>query len=188
MANSKTFVLVYGFGEGNWHSKKMKAELAKRGYVEADKDNAADVVIAHSGGCYFLPDTHKHQLLVLIGPPYWPGKSLASRFIKKSYLDLSQSLKHKKLGYWWQKTAWNMVYLLGDIPLALRMSGTVRKKYFHEQITHNRVLILRADRDAFCSPQIDDLLIKGRHFTVKQIQGQHDDCWLYPEKYLELVD
>jgi hypothetical protein len=53
----------------------------------------ADILFCHSTGCYLVPENAKAKLIVLVGLPYWPNRSLVYSGIKSFTEDL---LKYKK--------------------------------------------------------------------------------------------
>lgn len=63
---SKTVALIPGFTEGKWHTKRFKRALVRRGYHFVLQADHADIVIAHSGGCYEIPALRPNTYIDLI--------------------------------------------------------------------------------------------------------------------------
>src|SRR5690348_14896227 len=107
--------LLYGFGEGTWHGRRFRSVLETQGFTVADQAEEADIVIAHSAGCFYLPQTSKKQLTVLIGPPYWPGRSMVANFLRKAVSDFRYYRTHHLITAWWIKSFHNGIYIFGGL-------------------------------------------------------------------------
>lgn len=185
---SKSFAIVPGFAEGRWHMKNLIRELEASGYELAETAAEADIIIAHSGGCYFLPKLQSRQLIVLIGPPYWPGKPLLLSLVQKLYLDFVDCVSRGMIIYWLQKTFWNTLYLLRDLLLAASMGLKARKQDFYKALAEHKVMIIRNQQDSWCSTKISAELSHNKHFSFHALPGQHDDCWHNPRPYVKLIE
>jgi hypothetical protein len=176
--------IIPGFAEGPWHSKQFRAELTKAGYQLTEDEHQADIIVSHSAGCYFLPAPDKEQTIILIGPPYWPGKSLTGRMARKVWYDYKARKTEHKLGYFLTKTFWNVFYFCGDIRLGLLIASNTRKNNFYRALKKQNVMIIRNDDDAWCQPDIVGRL-KSDHLVC--LPGEHDDCWIRPEPYVAIL-
>jgi hypothetical protein len=179
--------LVYGFGEGPWHGRQIWPTLKSAGYIPALKANDADIIIAHSAGCFYLPDSQKPQQLVLIDPPYWPDKSVALSFLQKTYLDLQASITQHRIRYWLRKTLWNLYYILQDIPKVISIIRQSRLNNLKRLLRHNYVTIVRHQYDAFCTPEIDRHFDRDQNVRFISVTGQHDDCWHDPDVLIPVI-
>jgi hypothetical protein len=71
----KVFI-AYGWPEGQWHGKQLRNDLIDCNYQITYSPEEADIIIAHSAGCYLLPNSLRAKLILLIGLPNWPNKPL----------------------------------------------------------------------------------------------------------------
>ena len=114
-----------GWAGGKWHTRQFEQALKAAGYSITDELNA-DVVVAHSIACYDLKIKSPATYFILIDPPYWPGKSILSRFIEKQKQD-NRNLKNRfGQKYLLQKIAWGIFYIFARPQytlIALRGSG-----------------------------------------------------------------
>lgn len=46
--------------------------------------------------------------------------------------------------------------------------------------------VVRNTEDSFCTPDLASLPFSHKPRFV-EIPGQHDDCWLHPERYLPVI-
>jgi len=179
--------ILDGFAEGKWHSKKLRSALITAGYALESDVSKADIIIAHSGGCFYVPEATQGQKVILVGPPYWPGKSPLKSMLEKVYFDMKYRTSERNYVYFIQKTFWNIVYLLADIPRAVSISKAVRLKKLVKQFNKSSCTVVRNQDDAWCTPHIQTEL-NNESATFHELPGEHDDCWIHPDKYIEILN
>jgi hypothetical protein len=185
---SKTTVaLVYGFGEGEWIGRYFRTRLQAHGFSVIAEPAAADVVIAHSAGCFYLPPTGKEQLTVLIGPPYWPGHSVVWGFLVKFWRDFWYYRHLHRTIPWLHKSLHNNRYILGGLRKSIAIARHTNRHDFYLALQQKRILVIRNEHDTFLTPQAPELLAEHAHISFQTIPGEHDDCWLHPEPYIECL-
>ncbi|HSX33430.1 MAG TPA: hypothetical protein VLF91_03785 [Candidatus Saccharimonadales bacterium] len=174
---------IYGFCEGPRLAGKMLAVLREAGHTITDDPYAADVVIAHSGGCLLVPqDLPKQTRVIMIGLTHWPGKSILWSLIQKNWNDLLHH-RHERAGnVWLQKFSWNMIYFW-NMRHNLRMLRELQRGDFWH--TPHLTLVRNAE-DSFCTPYLASLPFSHQPQYVG-LPGQHDDLWLHPERYLTVI-
>jgi hypothetical protein len=148
----------------------------------------ADIVIAHSAGCFYLPSTGREQLTVLIGPPYWPGKSPVPHFVRKVWRDFRYYYRQRQTIPWLHKSLYNSLYILGGLRKAIAIAQHANRHDFYLALQQKRVLIIRNEHDDFLTPDAPQLLAEHAHFSFRTAPGEHDDCWLHPDRYLDAIE
>src|SRR4051812_17865495 len=108
----KTVAIIYGWAEGSWQSKRFARELEKRGLRLTRDVQNADVIVAHSSGCYLVPKEIRAELILLIGLPYWPERSLAAGIMYKLVAEMRHHRRDRSLIWWLNKLAHNTWYIL----------------------------------------------------------------------------
>jgi hypothetical protein len=78
-----TVAFIPGWSEGPWHSKLLEEKLAKEGIYKEQSPGSADIIFCHSTGCYLVPQEARAKLIVLVGVPYLPNRSLVYSGLKK---------------------------------------------------------------------------------------------------------
>ncbi|MDB5166170.1 MAG: hypothetical protein JWM37_242 [Candidatus Saccharibacteria bacterium] len=183
-----TAAFSYGFGEGPWHSRqKFEAKLERAGFDVIRDIPAADIIISHSAGCYFLPEMTDKQILFLIDPPYWPGRSSWNSFIEKVRTEFIDARQRRALGFWLRKTAWNITYSLRSLTRTLTIARLHPLHNFHEALEDHDIVLIRNDRDVWCTPEIEKLPTKGKSFLYYHVPGLHDDLWEMPAPYVAII-
>lgn len=185
MSNQRpTVAIIYGFCEGKRLAGKLKKAIVAGGYALAPNARDADIVIAHSGGCFLVPDDTRASLVVLIGLTFWPGKTLGSRARQKLRMEYDLFRGEGQLGAWLIKTLWNGFYFW-NIRRDLVMQRRLRTYDMHG-LQGRTVVHIRNEDDAFCSPQITTApFLSDAHFVT--VSGQHDDWWIHPERYIDVI-
>jgi len=177
---------LYGFGEGTWHSKQFKKRLHSTEFDIIPDITTADIVIAHSAGSFYVPKLQGHQLLVLIGPTYWPGKNVIVQMIQKIAIDIRLNGFRHPL-YLLQKTAWNMFYIVGSLRRSREIISLGKTFNLPSAIKHHRTIIIRNDADTWLTPDLEALQQRQPSLRIHHVPGDHDDCWLHPDIYIHLI-
>lgn len=173
--------ILYGLCEGKRIGTPFERAARAAGFRIVRNPEVADIIVGHSGGCFAVPPISRAKLVVLIGLPHWPGKSTLRALIQKIALDARTG--RGRLPQLAHKTFWNVVYF-GNFANNWRMwrgknSGNCR------HITARTVLI-RNQKDTFCTPNFANLPFQTPP-ALLAVDGQHDDCWLHPERYLAII-
>lgn len=181
--------ILYGVGEGDYHGRRFIAELKKEGFDVVRDAAKADIVITHSGGCFFLPKLSDHQKYILINPPYWPGKSLTKSTVQKVSIDFMDFVRTGKIVQWCWKTVINIAHILRYIIKFLTITLHAHRQRFYEALKDEQSFIIRSERDTFLAPNADRLLEQkvGRVIPMYTGPGQHDTCWRNPAPYIEII-
>jgi hypothetical protein len=179
---------LYGFAEGRAIGKVLRRELRQAEYINTRFKSRADVLIAHSGGCLLIPKKNKAKLIVLVDPPFWPGKNVVKSILQKIKRDYSHHREVKNVKRLSAKTGHNGRYLLTTAPRTARMRKAHRQQRFPEPMKGQKIILIRNLHDPFCSPTIAQELPQAQHYEFQEFAGEHDDIWHYPKKYIELID
>jgi hypothetical protein len=186
MSKPKVHV-IYGFAEGPWHGRRFRRELADQGLKTTDQPEQADIILGHSGGCYLLPPANPDQLVVLINPPYWPGKLLVISALQSLWWNAETYTKENSYTFWAQKTFWNVVYTLAHLRKSIYIAKEAWQHGLQTALRSRRTLIIRSSHDPWLAPNAKQLLQQYADFQYKELKGVHDDCWLHPSPYVEVI-
>ena len=180
--------IVFGFTEGKWHGKKFGRALRKRGHSLARKITDADVIFAHSGGCYDVGPLRDNQLLILNNPTYWPGRSLAAR-AKNMLLQLLIAVRpgNRPL-YHLYKSMHNIAYLPYHSRRNMFMTRRAQTFNLEQEITHHKTVLIRNNNDPWLTPDLHKLESLNPHLQIERLPGEHDDCWLHPNPYIDIME
>lgn len=155
----------------------------KAGFEFVSDPSSADIIFAHSGGCFLIPPESNASIVVLVGLPYWPGRSRILATIIKTWRDYKQSIHQQTLGAWSIKLLYHMLYAF-KLMYAWQMARqqTINSPWNGSQ----RQVIIRNRHDAYCSPEVLGAPFNGPR-TFISFPGEHDDCWSNPKAYLDML-
>jgi hypothetical protein len=180
-----TVCIVYGFAEGPRVGRALQVALTEAGFTVVQDPAQADIIFAHSGGCFVLPTKHRAKLIIFTGLSYWPGKPLLVSIAQKTWHDLQAHRRAGQLRAWLKKTGWNLVYA-GKVHHNARMLRGMRQGTAW-QATADRMIVVRNTHDAFCAPDITAMPFSHAKPIAIELIGEHDDCWLHPAPYVSIV-
>lgn len=173
--------IVYGWGEGPGHSKKIRNALSQAGYEVVRDLGDADIVIAHSGGGFLLHEALNAKLILLVNLPWWPGKH--------PLLSLGGKLKyefiHRKNG-WKRKNIMHVYYTLFKSRYLYKMWNAWRKSALPSLDTPTFVYV-RNELDTFAHPEDFLVLSQRMNWKIETLPGSHDDLWSNPGPYIKIM-
>jgi hypothetical protein len=183
----KTVAIVYGWAEGDWQSRKFENELAKKGFRLVSNIKEADIIFAHSSGCYLVPKNNKAQSVFLVGLPYWPGRSLAASVVYKLTSEIKYHRKNEGLVWWLGKIAHNTWYILSRPRSSFYLLTHHKQSRLPVASKKSKVVLVRPSDDPMCHPKIMKMLSLAKTYKFIEIPGAHDDCWIKPKEYIALI-
>ncbi len=175
----KKICIVYGFAEGRLVSVGMRKELARREYTVVTKPAEAEILLAHSGGCFMLPRTHNAKLILLVDPPMWLDKTPLWRLPEKLRLE-------NRTIYWYKKTLFNLWYVLSRPAQWLRMGRLIKLDGINTGDA--RTVVVRNKEDSFAHPENVLARVSENEWSVCSMVGGHDDLWENPTPYVDIIE
>lgn len=182
----KTYAILHGWAEGPWQSRKFEEQLQSKLSLSEDIPTNADLIIAHSLGCFLVPENAKAKYIVLIGPPYWPKRSVIKSLVLKLASELKSHRKASSIRWWGNKIMHNVWYIFSRPKNTVL--GVIRRhpKYLPGS-SDRKVILVRPSQDTLCHPDIFSLIGAERKYEFVEIKGAHDDCWFEPKEYVDLL-
>lgn len=160
--------------------------LKAGGYEVTEDSRQADIVAAHSGGCYMLPQDIQFATVMFIDPTYWPKKSVLGRAFTKNKLDIAHTRRQFGTFFTIRKLVYGVGYALRQPKRAYRMYLAAA----HNQLPileAERVIIVRNQHDPWCTPTFHEVFTHP-HATFISFPSEHDDIWEHPERYVRIID
>ena len=188
MTTKLSVAILYGFGEGQRHGRTLQAALLAADFAIAATAHDADVIIAHSGGMYTLPDDTSGKTIFLIAPSCGrTDKTWLQTQSQKVWQDMNYFLKAKMFAKWMQKSLWNAVYLIGQASGLPHLWNTHQQHQAGLPTIAAPTVVVTFKNDpwsGYISAKEKD---KHPDYTFLTIEATHDDLWLHPDRYVELV-
>jgi hypothetical protein len=182
-SKAQTIAIIHGFCEGPWHEQRLRPALEAAGFVITADPHNADIILAHSGGCFLVPPPRAGQRVIFIGIPYWPGRSLAYGLMQKMWRDLLLHYTEKELRFWAVKTLQNGRYLWQAKTHLNMLRGRRRRTVWQHGAN---AIVIRHTEDTVCTPELASLPFTNAPRSV-ELPGHHDDCWRIPAAIVDVV-
>lgn len=181
----RTVTIRYGWAEGPWHAKRLVRELQARGFTVVGDAASADIIFAHSSGCYQIPKDAKAQVVLLVGLPYGSVYHLVWGLLRKEAIEFNHHRSKHELRWWGNKIMHNGWYLVTK-PCVTYDLLTRHKTGNLPSSIGRRVFLVRPSDDAFMQPGVSVRLAE-RGYEFIEIDGSHDSCWVEPRPYVDLI-
>ncbi len=183
----QTVVIQYGIAAGQRQGVRLRKCLRQAGYEVIRDPAKADIILAHSAGCFELPLAPTTQKLLLINPSYWPGRTPWQRGRKRIRSNLRYRKYNYPLAYWLQRNAWGWFYLLRDLKRSRWIFKHVYEYDLEQAIRNHRAILVRNDDDDWLTDDLDYLDEANPGLTIVRIPGDHDDLLFNPAPYVALL-
>ncbi len=187
MCEKTTIAIVPGWAEGAWHTKGFKDELNSHGVQVTKNPRDANVIIAHSAGCYFVADLQKAKHIILIGLPYWPGRTLIGSLVRKLYYEFRHHHQTNDMGWWINKLVHNIMYIFTKPRITYKSIVYRWQQRLPTSRKGQEIILIRNSGDTFCHPKIVKIFEKANSYRYIEMPGPHDDCWKSPNAYIDLL-
>lgn len=177
---------VHGWAEGVWQENMLRGHLQKAGFRLEQNAEKTDIVLAHSAGCYLVPKKNNAKLIILIGLPLWPGKPLPKSLLEKLKLEFWHHRRNRDIAWLINKLVHNIWYVVTKPGNLFRFF----KNYYGRKLPNpekSKIVLVRNKDDPFCDPNLAAIL-RDKRYTYISLPGLHDDCWMEPKKYVEIIN
>jgi hypothetical protein len=179
------YAISYGLTGGPGHSKRMRKLLSKNGYRETRNLSEADLIIAHSAGCW-LPVEISPKLVFLIGPPLAdPTFKTWLKAYRQNLKDFVSSQTDARRGS--RVIAFNLIYAVTQP----RKNGRIIRKAKNSKLQpfkDSRIVFLANHFDPWPNPSDLKEYTEGRDWAFLSLSGAHDNIWANPDKYVPIIN
>jgi hypothetical protein len=184
-----TYAILYGFSENHHHGKEIEQLLRIQGFVKAAQAAEADIIIAHSAGCYQVPAKSTAQLVFLVGVPM-NSDPARKTFIKASTLDIQIAMKDKQLLIKRLRLARHNTGALIRHPRYHRSLAqlVVKNRHVPPSITGPQLIVVSNRYDPWPIPLFDKQHTSSYDASFISLTGAHDHIWQAPEEYVAIIN
>ena len=183
----KTCAIIYGITEGPWHARRMRQEIAKRGWKYISEPSKADIIIAHSGGVFFIGKPKKHQTVLLIDPTC-PADNHPHKHVRKFIAwEFRNTALSKEFPNWMWRMIHNVYYTAAHFPRNREIARRFREHSIAPVLQHPRTYIVQSANHGWYDGPTLRKQAEPRHIDVVFVNSHHDDCWNNPGRYLDLI-
>lgn len=181
-----TFGISYGLFSGPSHAKHFTQKMEQAGYKPAPPE-AADIVIAHSAGCWQVQPDFKAKLVIYVGLP------LALENPKRTWVKANKPLLKKlTIGPNRRRTArFARHYIRYGLSQPKRNARIIRnaKQSVAQPPSHAKVVCIANQHDAWMeSPTQLDHYAASRDWDFIGLPGSHNTVWHRPELVIPIIN
>lgn len=181
-----TFYICYGFLGGHSHGLRLRWLLRRAGYKQSHDAETADVIIAHSAGCFEIPSEAKPKLILFIGMPLNENSSW------RVFLKAQRANARSLVGHFHWLTALeifigSIFYGLTEPHRNIRIVKTI-KQVTTLEFNQAQVVFIVNHYDPW--PQSDQLTqyVKATDWAYISLDGSHDNIWENPKTYVSIIN
>ncbi len=113
--------VIPGIFAGNYVTRALRKALERSGHKVVSDTASADIVLAHSAGCFWLPPADPKQTVILIDPLYWPGKSVGERARSRARSNAHFRDHNISFDAWLARNLWGTYYAMVTAPRTIRI-------------------------------------------------------------------
>lgn len=182
-----TVAVVEGWAGGPKLSRKFRQQLTEKGFRISKNLKDADVIFAHSTGCYLLPANTKAKLIIAMDPPYWPGRAIMGRWLDLMRTDTTLLKSGAGASGFISKKLWETYYILTRPRFSWSVLTNQSDLSFLPKHQNTKIILLRNKNDEFCSPVIAERIKEYKNVRYIEVAGNHEDYYIHPKPYIELL-
>lgn len=174
------FAISYGLGGGPVHAKEFVHRLKSFGYQPATIQSA-DIIIAHSGGCWLIPVDARPKLVIYVGMPLAQEQPRQTWQAAKGAMVKYGNLKHTV-----KTTVWNSYYSIRQPRRNLgmiKMAKTAQPVIFPGCPT----VFVANQHDPWTKSKNMQNYLRDFDWAFVSMPGAHDDIWEHSKRYTSLT-
>lgn len=180
--------IEYGIFSGEHNGQRLRKVLTSSGYEVVKNTAEADFIMAHSAGCFWLEDATERQKLILIDPPYWPGKTIRERASAQRQANFKFRQYEYHFRPWIAKNLWGVYYAVRDFRRTVRIIRYAFRFNLEDTVSsHQHTLLVRNHQDTWLTPELSALKRLNHKLNIIEVPGSHEDITHHPERYVALL-
>jgi hypothetical protein len=183
----QTVAVLPGIFSGPYTTRKLRRLLREAGYRTTVAASSADIILAHSAGPLWIPKTPHDQKIIIVNPPYWPGRSIRERAKNRFRSNLEFRKRRIPLRRWLVRQGWGIYYALRNPRRVRYVLHHIAEYNLPDTIHNHNVILVRNKYDDWLTPDLSTLKQKYPKLTVVELPGDHDDFNYNPEHYVKLL-
>ncbi len=191
MANTKSnkplsFALSYGFAEGSAHGRKISRLLKEAGFVPAAQLSDADIIIAHSAGCWLMQEGAKPTIVLYVGMPL-PLTNAQKIWLKSNWLSLRSVLAKGNIINMLRGFILNSYYSLKHFRRSVAIVKGVSTAVPTVFGSANTIFIANQHDPWPRSSRLQGYIDKQHKWSFISFPGSHNNIWQHPAYYVDII-
>jgi hypothetical protein len=176
-----SFAISYGLAGGMGHGRKITKLLKEAGWEQAKQVSEADIIIAHSAGCWLIPLSAQPKLVVYVGMPLAQSSPrrtwAATNRLAFQKAGIKNSLKVRIKGSY---------YYLRE---PRRNWGIIRRARTGQPVIFSKAqsVFIANRHDPWTQSETLQTYLDNRDWAFINLPGPHGDMWHHPERYVAII-
>ncbi len=167
--------------------RALRPKLDQLGFEYTSDPAQADILIAHSAGCWEVADQNNSKLLVLIGLPLNIHQPVRTLF-KSGLMSFQVSASNRRL----KKLFWirliNCHYALLEPRRNYRIIKSAKQQPTKPELQSANVLYIVNAKDPWQRVDAYKKPSKSSNYALIKMAGSHEDIWERPMIYADLIN
>lgn len=182
-----SYGIIYGFLGGPAHGRSLRKKLGKLGLVEAPVIEDADILIAHSAGCWRIPKNTKAKLILLIGMPLQTDQS-AKTFRRANILNSKHSIKNHHILTGFKNALKSGFYGLKQPGRNIKIIKNIRGNLNLPKPAEIKTVFIMNRYDPWTeSPELE-MIAAQQPYAFICLPGTHGNIWEEPAEYVNIIN
>jgi hypothetical protein len=179
---SLTYFISYGILGGPLKGRVMCQRLNSFGLIPVKAAAEADIIIAHSAGCWLIDPAAHPKLVIYIGLPVKTASLKMFMLATKMINRYSVGPRHRFNHAWWG--------IFYGITRARRNMTIIRRARTATipEFAHAQHVLAANQYDPWLKTARYATLMATKPWAFISLSGSHDNIWEEPEKYCEIVE
>lgn len=181
-----SFAISYGFLGRPAHGKQISRLLRHEGYIPAPDIASADIVLAHSAGCWLINDMTQAKLVIYVGMPLAQDRPRQT-FRRASSRNIHTFISNRHFLSVLKIGLYSLYYGLRQPVRNLEIVKAVKNAQFN--INPDTCTVFIANRhDPWPQSVRLQQYLKKQDWAFVSLPGSHDNVWEHPERYVAIIN
>lgn len=178
-----SYAFSYGLFCGPRHSKQLTSMLNQAGLRLASNSTQADIIIAHSAGCWFNP-APRPKLVIYIGPAL--GQPIFITWLRANKYNIVSFIHEHLIKNGARIYSSNFMYGFLQPLRSLKIILMARHAACNPP-QKSSVLVIVNRYDPWPQSAALNTYVDQKPWTFIALPGSHDNIWANPKLYVELI-
>ncbi|MDB5169448.1 MAG: hypothetical protein JWO41_804 [Candidatus Saccharibacteria bacterium] len=182
MTKPVTYYISYGILGGSLKGKIMRRQLNKAGMAPVKSATEADIIIAHSAGCWLIDPRAHPRLVFYVGLPLRAANLKMFMTATRTINQYSVGPRHRFNHAWW-----GLFYGFSRAKRNLYIIRHAKTATISDFSDAQQVMIGNRYDPWLETPRMSELM-DSKPWAFVSLSGSHDNIWEEPEKYCEIIE
>jgi hypothetical protein len=177
-----SFAIIYGLNGGSLPGRKLSRLFKEAGWKPAKQAGEADLIIAHSAGCWLIPPSAEPKLVMYVGMPLAQATPRRTWAAANKVAFQKGGIKHSL-----KIRAQNAYY---QVRQPRRNLGIIRRAKTAQPVIFPKAqsIFIANRHDPWLKSETLQTYLDNQEWAFISLPGVHDDIWKHPERYAAIIN